>query len=173
MQSYIKAVYAIIIATIVGSIIGVYGMTVADDGFFVIFGQAFSLYLFIVHPALLYFYGRAIIKLTDHKEFPEAIIFVMISIPFFPIVYTLIPLIYDFFTLDTNVSATDIIFVIFEVGVLGAGFAFFINYTKRYVLDQLVPKDLYAIHHYLIGTLLYFYFIRLTILSSILVTGAF
>jgi len=173
MQSYTRAVYAIIILTIIGSIVGIVGMTVAEDGFFVVFGQAFSLYLFIVHPALLFYYGRSLIKLTDHKDFQEAILFIMISIPFFPIVYTFIPLFYDFITLGTSVRATDIIFVIFEFGALAAGFFFFISYTKRYVLEQLVPKDLYAIHHYLVGTLLYFYFIRLTILSTILVQGAF
>lgn len=159
--------------TLIAFFIGIYGTTFVEDGGFYIFGQAVSLYLLIVHPALLFGYSRAILKLSDHKSVPEVLIFSIIAIPFFPIVYTMIPIAYQFFSGEISVGATDIIFVIFEVAALGAGFYAFVRYAKRFVTDKLVPRDIYAIQHYLIGTLIYFYFVRLTIISSILASGAF
>jgi hypothetical protein len=62
--------------------------------------------------------------------------------------------------------------LVFEGAAFFATLFFFFHYLIRYVKRTMEARDLYAIHHYLIGALIYFYFVRLTIISTIQITSA-
>lgn len=151
---------------------GLYGTLVANEGFFFILGQAFSMYLLIFHPLIFYILGRRLLKIADIRNVPESLIFNMLVLPFFPIAYVLIPVGFSFIDSYGDLSALEFVFIIFEASTLLMGVGLFIRYANRMVSDSIVPRDLYAIHHYYIFMIVYFYFVRLTIISSLLVSGA-
>ena len=100
------------------------------------------------------------------------LIFNMLILVSLPIVYVLVPVFLNAFTGFDDITALEFVFVIFEFAALITAVVFFVRYARRMVFDNMIPKDLYAIHHFYIGALVYFYFVRLTIISSLLVSGA-
>ncbi len=172
MRNTILASMIIGLATLPLFIIGLYGILAHSEGFYFIFGQAFSMYLLIFHPLIFFILGRNILKQADVRNIPEMLLFNMILLVFFPIVYVLIPVFANAFDNIRSASALEFVFVVFEIAALLTAFVFFIRYAKRMIQDIMVPRDLYTIHHFYIGALVYFYFVRLTIISSLLVSGA-
>lgn len=173
MRQYAKITNIVLILTLLFVGLGIYGVIAHDDGGFFILSQAVNLYLFIFHPAVIFILARLILQYHDHKNLPEAVIFSLLMMPLAPSIFIVFPVMIE--TIEVGLStpgALDIVFFIFEVAVMIVGFVVFVRYAKKFVMDRLVPKDLYAMFHYLIAMLIYFYFIRLTIISSLLVTGS-
>ncbi len=167
---YISIILSIV--TFVLFFIGLYGTLFREDGFFLVFGQIISMYLLIFHPLIFFLLSRRLLREADIRYVPENLIFNIIVLPLFPIAYVLIPIGVNIIDNFSDLSALEFVFIIFEFSAVATGFAFFVRYARKTVLDTIVPRDLYAIHHYYIGSLVYFYFVRLTILSSLLLSGA-
>jgi len=171
MRQYNILTITLSFLTLAAYIVGLYGTISLEEGFFLYFGLGVSMYLVIFHPLVFFALGRGILKQADIRDVPESLIFILLIIPFFPISYVLIPLLFELYESVQQASAIEFVFIIFEMAAFGAGIYAFVRYARKTVKDQMVPRDFYAIHHYLIGTLIYFYFVRLTLVSSILVTG--
>jgi len=153
-------------------VVGLYGTLFTSDGFFYVFGQITSMYLLIFHPAIFFVLGRTILKQSNIRNASEMLIFNMLILVALPIIYVLIPVFMNAYSGFGDITALEFVFVIFEFAALLTAIVFFVRYAKRMIFDKMIPKDLYAIHHFYIGALVYFYFVRLTIISSLLVSGA-
>ncbi len=173
MRQYARLTNVVLLATMALVGFGLYGFITHDSGGFFILSRTVNLYLFVFHPVVIFILARLVLNYHDHTNLPEAVIFSLLILPLAPTIFILIPVAADVIAVkQINPTALEVVFFIFEIGVLIVGVVFFVRYAKRYATESLVPKDLYAMFHYLIGMMVYFYFIRLTILSSLLVTGA-
>jgi hypothetical protein len=70
-------------------------------------------------------------------------------------------------------SAVEILFVIFEGAIFIGGIIFFFYFFNKRVKGRIRRFDLKLFLHYLVGGLVYFYFIRLSFVATFLVQIAF
>jgi len=131
--------------------------------------SAIDIYILLVHPLVFFLFGRKLVKTASVRTFPVLLLFVMLLLPMISLTYIIVPAIGNLFAIESGI---DIIFLIFEGAAILATLFFFFHYLHRYLKNIMEPRDLYAIHHYLIGALIYFYFVRLTIISTIQITTA-
>ncbi|MGM0436094.1 MAG: hypothetical protein ACQEQA_03510 [Bacillota bacterium] len=132
-------------------------------------GSAIDIYILLAHPLVFFLFGRKLVKTASVGTFPVLLLVVMLLLPMISLTYIIIPSIANIFAVESSI---DIIFLIFEGAAILTTLFFFFHYLHRYVKNTMEARDLYAIHHYLIGTLIYFYFVRLTIISTIQITNA-
>ncbi len=158
-----------VILTLILYALGIYISFVDMGSFWTTLGSAIDIYILLVHPLVFFLFGRKLVKTASVQTFPAILLVVMLLLPIVSLTYIIIPSIGNLFAIESGI---DIIFLIFEGAALLTTLFFFFHYLHRYARNIMEPRDLYAIHHYLIGTLIYFYFVRLTIISTIQITNA-
>ena len=162
---------AIIIAlTVILYGVGLFFSFRGTDGVLDIVVTSIGFYIFLIHPLVFFLIGRLLVKTATMETFPKMLLFVMLLLPAIPITYITLPSAINLFEIS---MVLEIVFLVFEGAALIATLIFFFHYLKRYANQTVEARDLFAIHHFLIGSLIYFYFIRLTILSSIQLSSAF
>jgi hypothetical protein len=139
-----------------------------DGWTFVLYGIMVFLTLFIF-PAIVVFFARLLLVRATPQAVPPLLFPLLFLYSFIPTVTLLLP----FITTGLAFSgATEIIFFLFEAMVFTGGLMFFIYFFRKYLLGKLGEKDLTLFLHYFVGGLAYFYFIRLTVLSSLIIQSA-
>ncbi len=128
-----------------------------------------DIYILLAHPLVFFLIGRKLVKTATISQFPKLLLLVMLLLPMISITYIVVPSINTLFAIESGI---DVIFLIFEGAAVLITLFFFFHYLHRYLKSTMESRDLYAIHHYLIGTIIYFYFVRLTIISTIQITNA-
>jgi|GEM_PF-923211 hypothetical protein len=145
-------------------------LSVIDTGpVWTVIGTAIDIYILLAHPLVFFLLGRKLVKTASVNTFPKFLLTVMFLLPVVSITYIIFPSINSIFNIESGI---DIVFLVFEGAAFFATLFFFFHYLIRYVKRTMEARDLYAIHHYLIGALIYFYFVRLTIISTIQITSA-
>lgn len=166
----------IIILTAILYVFGLYFTLVGAEGALDVITTTINFYIFLFHPLVFFLIARMLVKTAAVETFPKILLIVLLLLPAVPITYFTLPSITNLFVIKTvveDVTVLEVVFLVFEGAALLATIVFFIHYLKRYLNHTMEARDLYAIHHFLIGSLVYFYFIRLTILSSIQLSSAF
>ncbi|MFW6298286.1 MAG: hypothetical protein ACOC14_01270 [Bacillota bacterium] len=151
-------------------VLGLYFTFLDAEGPLGVITTIINFYIFLIHPLVFFLIGRKLVKTATMETFPKILLVIMLLLPAVPITYITLPSITNLFEIN---MALEIVFLVFEGAALLATIVLFIHYLRRYINQTMEARDLYAIHHYLIGSLIYFYFVRLTILSSIQLSSAF
>lgn len=151
-------------------VVGLYFTFFESEGITGTVSTSINFYIFLFHPLVFFLLGRMLVKTATMETFPKILLVVLLMLPAIPITYITLPSITNLFEVT---MVLEIVFLVFEGAALIATIIFFVHYLRRYINQTLEARDLYAIHHFLIGSLIYFYFIRLTILSSIQLSNAF
>ncbi len=126
---------------------------------------AIYLYTYIFHPLLFFIIGRKIILSTNAEKVPFCLLMVLLLLAIIPTTYTVALSTADGFAIA---GALEIVYFVFETAAFLAAIWFFVYYVRRFIKRSIVSRDLISMHHYLFGAMIYFYFIRLTVVSSIL-----
>ncbi|MFP4077544.1 MAG: hypothetical protein ACLFUQ_00200 [Candidatus Izemoplasmataceae bacterium] len=169
-KNHILYTVIITVMTAILFVFGLYLTLAGSEGALGVIATSINFYIFLLHPLVFFLIGRLLVKTATIETFPKILLIVILLLPAVPITYITLPSITNIFEIT---MALEIVFLVFEGAALLATILFFIHYLRRYIHQTLEPRDLYAIHHFLIGSLVYFYFIRLTLLSSIQLSSAF
>ncbi len=160
----------IIAAIIILYFIGVVLTVLGNPGWSGFFATTIFLFTLFVFPGVIVYLGRVVLINATPSSIPIYLFPLLFMFSFLPTSYVLIPYAFEGFKIE---FATELIFLVFEVSVLLSGFGFFAYYLRKYLKSNLTDKDLSLMLHYFVGGLIYFYFIRLTLLSSLLLQSAF
>jgi len=159
-----------LMVSIIIYIIGIYAIIRGESGFWSYLATGiFFLFLFIF-PALMAYFGRLMTKQINMERIPRCLFPTIFLYTFLTTSYAIIPTIANGFDIH---SATEVVFLIFETVIFVGGIVFTIYFTRKRVRKLLTEQDIVLFLHYLVGGLVYFYFIRLTLLSTILLQSAY
>lgn len=151
-------------------LIGIYAIIRGGSSFWSYLATGiFFLFLFIF-PALMAYFGRLLTKDTNSENLPQCLFPTIFLYTFLTTSYAIIPTILGGFDIE---SATEVVFLIFETVIFIGGIVFTVYFIRKRVKGLLTEKDVVLFLHYLVGGLVYFYFIRLTLLSTILLQSAY
>lgn len=159
--------------TIVLSVLALIGVlfTIQNaEGAFFVFAQAMFFITFFLFPAIVVFFGRLLIVRATPEKVPPLLFPLLFLYTFIPTISVILPYIASGFRFE---GALELVFVIFEIAMFLGGFGFFVYFFHKYLASKLGERDLTLFLHYFVGGLVYFYFIRLTLLTSILIQSAF
>jgi len=151
-------------------LIGIYSMIRGDSDFWSNLATTIFIIFLFIFPALMAFFGHLLIKDATPENIPRCLYPILFLYTFLSTSYAIIPTLFNGFDIQ---SATEVVFLIFEAVIFIAGIVFCIYFARKRVKKLLTERDIILFLHYLIGGLLYFYFIRLTLLSSILLQSAY
>jgi len=126
---------------------------------------AIYFYTYIFHPLIFFIIGRRIILSTNAEKVPFCLLVILLLLAIVPTTYVIGLSAADGFGIS---GALEIVYLVFESAAFLAGILFFIYYVRRFIKKTIVSRDLISMHHYLFGAMIYFYFVRLTVISSIL-----
>ncbi len=171
MRSIIRIARLVIVATFAIYFIGIYAHVFVDDRWAEILSTVVFFYTFIFHPLVFFLIGRKIVKLSTADSVPLCLLVLLLVLPLIPTTYVITVNALEWAGDLPSITAMDIVFIVFESAALLGGIFAFGYYLRRYVKGIIINRDLISIHHYLFGTLIYFYFIRLTLISSLLITN--
>ena len=152
------------------SLIGVLFTVQSTPGPLFVFGQIMYFITFFIFPAVVVFFGRLLILRANADKVPPLLFPLLFLYTFIPTVSVILPYVASGFRFE---GALELVFVIFEMAVFLGGFGFFVYFFQKYLSNKLGERDITLFLHYFVGGLVYFYFIRLTLLTSILIQSAF
>ena len=152
------------------SLIGIFFTVQGASGFYQIYSNTMYIITLFVFPGLMVFFGRLILLRATPKNLPPLLYPLLFLYTFIPTSYVLVPYLFQGFFQG---SAVEILFVIFEGFVFVGGVVFFIYFFNKRVKGKIRRFDLKLFLHYLVGGLVYFYFIRLSFVATILIQIAF
>lgn len=132
-----------------------------------IYSIAVFFYTYMLHPLIFFFLGRKLVLTSTEETTPFTLIAVIFFLTFIPVTYLFVP---TFFEGGFFEGAIGTVYVVFEFAALLATILVCIYFLRRRVKHIVNPRDLISIHHVLFGTLIYFYFIRLTLVTSIILS---
>jgi len=170
MRNVVIIARLVLIATFAVYFIGIYAHVFVDARWAEILSTVVFFYTFIFHPLVFFLIGRKLIKLSTADTVPLCLMVLLLVLPLIPTTYVITVTALDWAGELPTITALDIVFIVFEAAALLAGILVFSYYLRRFAKRIIINRDLISMHHYLFGTLIYFYFIRLTLISSLLVT---
>jgi len=171
MRNIILIARLVIVATFAVYFTGIYAHVFVGDRWAEIFSTSVFFYTFILHPLVFFLIGRKMVKLSTADSVPISLLVLLLVLPLIPTTYVITVNALEWAGDLPAVTAMDIVFIVFESAALLAGIYVFGYYLRRYVKGIIINRDLISIHHYLFGTLIYFYFVRLTLISTLLITN--
>ncbi len=169
-ENWLKYAEPLTIILSVLSLIGVLFTIQNAEGAYFVFAQTMFFITFFIFPAIIVFFGRLLIIRTTPERVPPLLFPLLFLYTFIPTISVILPYIASGFRFD---GALELVFVIFEGAIFVGGFSFFVYFFQKYLSNKLNEKDITLFLHYFVGGLVYFYFIRLTLLTSILIQSAF
>lgn len=152
------------------SLIGIFFTVQGESGFYLIYSNTMFIITLFIFPGLMVFFGRLILLRATPKNMPPLLYPLLFLYTFIPTSYVLIPYLFQGFM---DGSAVEILFVIFEGSVFIGGLIFFFYFFNKRVKGRIRRFDLKLFLHYLVGGLVYFYFIRLSFVATFLIQIAF
>jgi hypothetical protein len=152
------------------SLIGIFFTVQGESGFYLIYSNTMFIITLFIFPGLMVFFGRLILQRATPRNIPPLLYPLLFLYTFIPTSYVLVPYLFQGFTQG---SAVEILFVIFEASVFIGGLAFFIYFFRKRMKGKIRRFDLKLFLHYLVGGMVYFYFIRLSIVTTLLIQIAF
>ena len=160
------AIAAIVIALALYAV-GVYGFATGE-----VWGEyaatAVYLYTYIFHPLIFFLLGRSLVRHATIEAVPLTLLIIMLVLTAIPTTFALsATLAGGGFGVE---SAIDIVFIVFEAAALLATIVIFGFYLRKRIKRLFTERDLISIHHFFFGTLVYFYFVRLTLVTSIIIS---
>lgn len=152
------------------SLIGIFFTVQGASGFYQIYSNTMFIITLFIFPGLMVFFGRLILQRATPKNLPPLLYPLLFLYTFIPTSFVLVPYIFQGFFQG---SAVEILFVIFEGSVFLGGIGFFFYFFRKRIKGKIRRFDLKLFLHYLVGGLVYFYFIRLSFVATILIQIAF
>ncbi len=152
------------------SLVGIFFTVQGEGGFFQIYSNIMFIITLFIFPGLMVFFGRLILLRATPKNIPPLLYPLLFLYTFIPTSYILVPYVFQGFEQS---NAVEILFVIFEASILLGGIGFFIYFFRKRLRGRIRRFDLKLFLHYLVGGLVYFYFIRLSFVATLLIQIAF
>lgn len=124
----------------------------------------------LVYPGAMAWIGRDIISKATPKNVPILTFPILFLYSFVPTLYFLVPYVFSGYY---NNNSTELLFILFEASVFLGGIGFFAYQYRKYLNHTIKRRDFNLFTIYMFGGLIYFYFIRLTFISMILLQSTF
>lgn len=152
------------------SLIGIFFTVQGESGFYQVYSNTMFIITLFIFPGLMVFFGRLILQRATPKNIPPLLYPLLFLYTFIPTTYVLVPYLFQGFFQG---SAVEILLVIFESFVFFGGLVFFVYFFRKRLRGKIRRFDLKLFLHYLVSGLVYFYFIRLSLVTTILIQIAF